>query len=35
MTTNNIDLIVPKFYEKQKDFLTAKSRYVAFGGSRL
>lgn len=28
------DLVVPKFYPKQIEFLTAKARYVAFGGSR-
>ena len=28
------DLIVPTFYEKQVEFLEAKARYIAFGGSR-
>lgn len=28
------DLILPKFYPKQIEFLKAKGRYIAFGGSR-
>lgn len=31
---NTIDLKVPKFYPRQIEFLTAKARYIAFGGSR-